>query len=293
MHVFRWDADSILKRKIKYIFTFIIIFVLLASILNFPSAFNFPQKTEIKGNKIICTFYFNEPNFETIEYNNSFYTIIKIENCTNTGEIGNPSLPVYPAHILIPQGSKIKNIKVTTTESILLSHDIENNPVFPEQKYYPSINSSEKPSFRQNKKIYESSNFVLNKRLEEGKTGFSRGFEILQLSLFPVDIRPKNGETFFYPEIKVTIEFDEPKPEAEKVNRFLRLEKNDVEFIKSFVSNPEETDSYTNFEEEDLSSFNKEDENYVCFEYSNGLCDPSDTYEYVIIKWFKRKNSNS
>ncbi len=242
---------------------------------------------------MICTFYFDEPNFETIKYNNSFYTIIKIKNCTNTGEVGNPSLPVYPAHILIPQGSKIKNIKVTTTESIQLSHDIKNNPVFPEQKYYPSINSSEKPSFRQNKKIYESSNFVLNKRYEEGKTGFSRGFEILQLSLFPIDIRPKNGETFFYPEIKVTVELDETKPEAKKVNRFLRLEKNDVEFIKSFVSNPEETDSYTNFGDGSSSIENWDDENYVCFEYTNGLCDPSDTYEYVIITNNALKNANT
>ncbi len=120
------------------------------------------------------------------------------------------------------------------------------------------------------KEIY-SSNELINKKIYSiENTGFCRGYKIASVKLYPVRYRPKDAEVYYTNKINLRIELEK---ENMKSSKLLRSKSNDAKFIENIVENPETIETY-NFDEKPLGN---------TLLYDNGLCDPAETYEYVVI----------
>ena len=75
----------------------------------------------------------HQPFLVTFALNNKTFTQISINNCLSHGQPGDPSLPLYPIKILIPQGKKVKDISIVDSHSQDIDYSFLEKPVFPEQ----------------------------------------------------------------------------------------------------------------------------------------------------------------
>jgi len=255
------------KNKIRAI----AIYLLVISII-IPS-YSFVFGTSIKSDSnenirtISYTIHFEKPILDEIDLNEQLFTKISMKNCISHAEIGSPSLPINPIKILLPQGKKLSKIEVSNTEIIEIQCDILEKPVIPQQK--PILIGLEKSdfSFEMNKVVYSSSSPVFNNLYSGVNVDYCRGYAILSIVLNPVQYTPKNGKVFYYPDIKITLELGEDS----LINQFYRNNFADEEWVGNLVVNSEETTNYGG------SSFPTN------MEYIDGLCDPNDNYDYVII----------
>jgi len=208
------------------------------------------------------TFAFTHPTIRTVYTDNSDYTTIDISGCISIGrDVGKPILPVKPVKLLLPAMTTVSSVSVTGASVELAS--IENH-VYPYQNPVP-IGFEPEEEFQFNNVLY-SSDEVYPSTLHDGyHIGYSHGYAILDITLNPVQYIPGEGMIFYYPELTVTIDFED----TGEVNQFFRNNPDDRNWVENLVYNPEMTDTYTN----DLS----------IVEYPGGLCDPDDDYDYVII----------
>lgn len=245
----------------------------------------------VNDNSIICSISFDPPILRDIEIDNSIFTEIYMENCISQAKIGDPVLPVYPALIQIPEGKKVSNIRAKYGKSVDINYDLINKPIIPQQELYPFSKGSGNIQFLKNEDIYESSKPALDFFYKEGDIGFCRGFSILTVYLFPVKYTPNTGDLSFFQNIMIILELNDIKSDFfGEQNRFIRYHKDDVNVINSMVENPISIETYEPYNSifEELGGKSNGDYTplnggVAPLDYSDGLCDPSDSYEYVII----------
>lgn len=261
-----------IKNKTHSNFTTCLILLIVLS--SFSLCFSVKSDFPSSDSCISFNVYFDKPVLTEITCENKTYTHVKINNCVSHGSLGDPALPFYTSKILIPQGKKIAGIDVVPSRSKIVSYNLKDKPVIPEQKAFPlSIGADD--SFIINDTIYNSTEPVNDKIYTDGEIGFCRGFEILTIYLHPIFYIPKNGVIRYYPNIKVTVNLEEkPAVLNEVSNSFLRLAKEDISFVGSIIDNPEDIGSYK-LPPAPLGG--------QPFDYENGICNSSDSYDYVII----------
>ncbi len=81
--------------------------------------------------KVTQSFNFESPQF--IDRYDGFVEP-QIKGCFNTGQEGEPLLPLYSAEILLPQGSQIKSINILSVE---YGEDISDIKIIPAQRQFP------------------------------------------------------------------------------------------------------------------------------------------------------------
>jgi len=260
-----------LKRVNKNKIRVIAIYFLAISIVISSSSFvlGVTIKSDLNENiqNLSFTIHFEKPSLNEIALNGQLFTKISMKNCISYAKIGSPSLPINPIKILLPQGKKLSKIDVSVSDSISIKCDILEKPVAPQQE--PILIGMEKSdfSFKMNKVVYNSPNPVLKNVYSDVNVDYCRGYAILSIMLNPVQYTPKNGKVFYYPDMIVTLELEEDN----LANQFYRNNFADEEWVGNLVVNPEETESYGS------SSFP------ATIGYTDGLCDSSDDYDYVII----------
>ncbi|UCD04242.1 MAG: hypothetical protein JSW73_01220 [Candidatus Woesearchaeota archaeon] len=217
---------------------------------------------------------FEEPFLFPITLENQEFMVVELTNCISVGEVGEPSLPVCPVHILISQSKVISNVDVDYFDETRIDYDLSNKPIVPAQKEIP-ISCEDVPDFALNQEIYNSDQPVPELIYENKGTGLMVGFNILTINLNPVRYIPKNGELYYYPKMEISVTLaDGFGAVSEQENKFLRLKESDVDRVSSLIENPSTISSYS-----------------VPVEFGtldaplNGscTCDPTKTYEYVII----------
>ena len=267
----KWDALTKLKIEIKYPYlTIFLVFILVFSSTFFGITVS--SEEHYLESHIICKINFDEPNLSTVEINNNIYTIIQLPNCISDSQIGDPAIPFYPARLLIPQNKEVISISISYKRPVKINYDFVKNPIMPEQECLP-FSSVSKPVFEINETIYNLNEPVLKETFKDGKIGFCRGFKILTVFLFPITYIPKKGEVCYYPEMTIKINLKDFKS---KDNKFLRLTDSDKKFVEEIIDNPEETNNY------DLPSAPLGGGDSP-MDYTDGLCDPNDSYDFVII----------
>ena len=92
------------------------------------------------------------------------------------------------------------------------------------------------------------------------------GYQILTIHLFPVQYIPASGRLFYYSRLTITMGLEQ----TDHISYLYRASSADAMKVKACVENPEIVNTY------DLAIRGK-----VLF--SNGLCDPSESYDYVLI----------
>jgi len=146
---------------------------------------------------------------------------------------GEPMIPYYPAAILLPQGADVKDVKVKTSAPIVQTGiDITwGQP--------PCTFSHEPVKVDRNEEIYGSDNDYPNKLFDIISIESFRGFEILNVHLYPVQYKPQSGTVKFYETMTVEVKFGEKM--KNKLYRGLYGDKADVAGI---VDNPETVGTY-------------------------------------------------
>jgi hypothetical protein len=146
---------------------------------------------------------------------------------------GEPLIPYYPARILLPQDATLKDVKVKPGAPVIQKGiDIPwGQP--------PCTFSDEPVSVEKNDEIYNSDNDYPNTLFTIVSTGSFRGFNILNLHLYPVQYKPKSGTVKFYETMTVEVKFG--KGLKNKLYRGLYGDKQDV---SSIVDNPDMVGTY-------------------------------------------------
>ena len=181
---------------------------------------------------------FSDSDSFTVEYN--FDTLV-ISDCapwiegTMLQEIaGEPLVPYYPASILLPQDATVKDVKVKTS-SPEIQHGIDLPWGQP-----PCTFSDEPVKVGKNEEIYSSDTEYPNKMFDIVSLGSFRGFQILDINLFPVQYNPKSQTVKFYETMTVEVKFGK-----ELKNKLYRGLSGDITEVAQMVDNPEMVEDYS------------------------------------------------
>ena len=287
--------------KNKFYSIFVVILITIMSFFGFSINISTQSYAEEIQSTISINVNFQRPHLSDVVLENRTFTQILLPDCISQAMPGDPALPVYSSQILIPNGKEVIDISVSYRNSINIDCDIANKPIVPQQEMVPFSSNNRGRPFAMNKTAYNKFTPVNNKLYRDGGTGFCRGFEILTVYLYPVIYRPKTGELSYIPQMKISVELkgdEHSKLGAglEKRNDFLRCSDNDKRAIKDMVINPESISTYEppvagrlggdaplDGGGEPGGTDSPLDGGESPLDYSGGLCDPADSYNYVII----------
>jgi len=156
-----------------------------------------------------------------------------IEDTTLRNIPGEPLIPCYSAAILLPQEADVKDVKVKTGAPIVQTgFDIPwGQP--------PCTFSDEPVKVGRNEEIYGSDNDYPTTLFDIVSIESFRGFQILNMLLYPMQYKPKSGTVKFYETMTVEVKFG--KGMKNKLYRGLYGDKNTV---AGMVDNPEMVGTY-------------------------------------------------
>jgi hypothetical protein len=146
---------------------------------------------------------------------------------------GEPMVPYYPASILLPQDAVVKDVKVKTGAPVVQTGiDITwGQP--------PCTFSDEPVKVARNEEIYGSDTDYPNKLFDVVSVGSFRGFQILNVNLYPVQYKPKSGTVKFYETMTVEVQFGKGMK-----NKLYRGLYGDKATAAGIVDNPEALGTY-------------------------------------------------
>jgi len=281
----RW-VSNIKIRKVKSLPIIIVIATLIIlSNLGTISALRFSPIIEISDLSITHTFSFDTPLLTDVQMNNRTFTNIDLNDCFSYAQPGFPAIPVYPAQLLLPQGTTVDDLHVTYKELQEIPYDVLNKPILPEQEFV-RVGMDENPPFVMNNTTYASPTPVFANFYENGGIGYCRGFAILTVYLYPVQYIPKTGSLYYFSEMTVTIDLTQPADATLTENlSFLRYSEADQAVIQEMVTNPSIILTYAQTTENPLENDMETTEGGEAplGGYNNSVCDPTKHYPYVII----------
>jgi len=239
------------------------------------------------------TYTFEKPTFTDVSIFNQTFTKIELHECFSYADPGHPTLPVFIAQILLPQGTNVANMYVTSTKSIPLLEDICTKPILPEQEYL-TLSNHQQPRFIMDTEIYNSTTPVFKSIYEDGGIGYCRGYAIQTIYLYPVTYIPKTAVLSYFPEITIHLELTYPKEYTSgTVHPLLRNTNADQNAIRKRVANPHLLSTYTTQPLETSGDTTETGEENPNIDPTNGynpldntsygLCNPEDSYPFVII----------
>jgi hypothetical protein len=191
---------------------------------------NYNQITEI------CSF--DRPCINQVTLDGSVYDRIIMPGCPGAGDPGEPNLPVRGVYVLLPQGTEVSKIEVTTGEKIFLGSGFNVEPVREPVKL-SDISSFSNPV--QNKLVYRSDGPLPETLFTEVGTYDFRGYKILVLLLHPVQYIPNSGELYYFRDMTVNV----GTVENGHINPLFRNTEHDEIEITKKVDNALAVDSYT------------------------------------------------
>lgn len=165
------------------------------------------------------------------------YDSVEMQGLSKYGAPGEPVLPFKTARILIPQGKELQSIHVAAGERKKLEgkFDVEygKTPI--------PISSDIVVVDRPNPSIYGSSTPFPRTLYSQVLEQYLRGYEIVLVTLNPVQYIPKTGELFYYETMTVTLNVKE----ATKTSPMFRNLPQDRTLALDLVDNPEVVETYT------------------------------------------------
>ena len=211
---------------------------------------------------------FSKPQLKEVSVHGETFTKISMPNTFSIGfEEGSPTFPVYPLQILLPYQKEVKDISVSTGDLTFIDNNrinLQEHPIAPYQK--PVHFGGEIGELVFNEHVYQSYQQQPNIIHSDYSVDESRGYAILTLNVYPTKYQPATNQIAYFKEIILDVELKD----SQESNALFRNNPNDEAWVKNLVANPEVTNTY---EANSLSTPL----------YSGGLCDPADSYDYVIV----------
>ncbi|MDI6839590.1 MAG: C25 family cysteine peptidase [bacterium] len=165
------------------------------------------------------------------------YDVIRLEGCDFTNTPSEPQLPVKTVYFLLPNDSKVKEVKVKSADFKWLPGEYN---ILPAQ--LPQILSKRAPiNFIEPKlSVYKSVDEYPDKLVEFKGEGSIRGYRIAELLVYPVQWIPKEKKLKLYRRIDISIKLD-PISQPTVKNRPKEIET----LIKSVVVNSDDLTNLT------------------------------------------------
>jgi len=223
--------------------------------------------------------HFGEPELRSVDLYGEAFTRVIMNGSVSVGHsIGRPEVQVAPVQLLIPQGTVVESIDILFDETIeidatLQGIDLLERPIVASQPAVP-IGHPPPGTLSKDEEAYLSTDRMPGKRYSSLGVGYSHGYPILTLNVYPAQYIPAEGRLFYHPDMIVKVNLKH----TGYINHFYRPNKiSDREWVEALVDNPEVIDTY---------GVPTLDNNNVPT-YPGGLCDPSDNnrrgYDYVIV----------
>ncbi len=228
----------------------------------------YAQTPDTAPDSITKSITFNEPVLGKKSLFGSFFTTVSMPGAINIAKnAGEPALPVTFIRVLLPPKKSVTGITVTGALSAcdIQDFDLANNPVMPYQKPLP-FGTRPPDELAMDRVIYGSNSLFPAVNYDEPQSSLCRGYTIFSVGLFPVKYAPASGRLLYYPEMSVKIELQD----SSTPNSNFRSRQEDEQWVKNLVCNPGACKGYHSV------SLSRAD-------YPGGICDPSDSYDYVII----------
>jgi len=161
---------------------------------------------------------------------------VEMQGLSRYGAAGEPILPFKTAKILIPQGKELQSIHVAASNRKKLEGEFNleygKTPI--------PISSDTVVVDRPNPSIYSSSTPFPRTLYSQVSEQYLRGYEIVLLTLHPVQYIPKTGELFYYETMSVTLDVKE----TSKISPLFRKLPQDRTLALGLVDNPEMVETY-------------------------------------------------
>jgi len=175
-------------------------------------------------------FVFREPRIEKIQD----IVRVTVAGLPNSNEYNKPRMPVKPVRVLLPQMTKVKDVRVipSTPEIIGSYKNIEvGSRIMPLQQ---QAIAKKKISIPHYSATYPENLFSI-----EGVYNF-RGYSILYVNLYPAHYTLSTGEITFYRSMTLIVSLEK----RDRPNRLFRGLERDNEIVHGFVDNPEIASTY-------------------------------------------------
>ena len=224
--------------------------------------------------KLTYTFTFSNPSITQTTIHNTTFNRIHLPNCYMMESIGNPQLPVKPVNIGIPYGNTIESITFTSQQHTnTLSKNNQkietNHPILPVQPHHPIGKQIHNQQLQMNTTRYNTDAFYPKTKGKIQPVQYCRGIQILPLTLYPVQYNPKQKTMNHAQEITITLQLKKEK--STNIHPFYTGSQTDKQYVQTLIFNPEILSTYNQPSKDNL------------VEYQDGLCNPANDYDYVII----------
>jgi len=221
----------------KVTFNYKAVLIVASLILMSASSLAVAERRD-NSNQLVMNYSFEQPNIKKINIENTVYDEVVLPGVSSTGNPGEPCLPIKGSYILLPQGTTVDKITITTSEKMCLGEGFFVKPV---GEIVPLSKRDSVSLPTPDEKIYSSSNEFPGDLFTEVGVYCFRGYKILVLDLYPVQYMPTSGELFCYNDMTVSIKLSSDKT----INPLYRgFEKDKLEVINK-VDNPKAVTTYT------------------------------------------------
>jgi len=225
-------------RNIRKMLNALIVIVAMLMILSLWGSVIILAEHEDQQRTISVRYSFETPVIQKITIDDTVYDHVFLPGLLVDGDPGEPCLPIKGAYILLPQGQKEYEINVKPGGLIHLGSNFKVEPmgiIVP----LSSVDSTLSPS--PNKMIYDSNEMFPGELFSEIGIYRFRGYEILVLTLYPVQYVPATGDLYYYQDITVNV-YTMKEQNNNLLYRGLQKDQQDV--LKK-VDNPEIAETYS------------------------------------------------
>ena len=215
----------------------LVVLVISFSLLMTSSVFVGGEENEHA--QVSISYLFGTPELEKISIGDIVYDKLTLEDAPCFGNPGEPCLPIKGAFILLPQDSKVVNIFVETGKQTRLGEGFN---IIPAGEPVPisKIHLARDPV--PDETIYGSTSMFPGEFYSKSGVYSFRGYDILVLSLYPVQYVPLTGELLYYPSLTVKVE----TAGGNVGNPLFRGLSKDKTEVLNKVDNPVEINTYSN-----------------------------------------------
>jgi hypothetical protein len=166
------------------------------------------------------------------------FDILYLKGCDITNEVGEPQLPVKLVHVILPSGSKVEKVMVSSAEGEFLSDRYQIFPVQPPRIL--SLMQQPVPFVQPKPKVYRQSIEYPGKLAEYTGTGFLGGYQLANILVYPIQYVPAEKKVKFHSHIEFKISYSPGGKEPLPIKRRSRIGKQVYQTIlKQATLNPQ------------------------------------------------------
>jgi hypothetical protein len=166
----------------KVTFNYKAVLIVASLILMSASSLAVAERRD-NSSQLVMNYSFEQPTIKKINIENTIYDEVVLPGVSSTGNPGEPCLPIKGSYILLPQGTTVDKITITTSEKMCLGEGFFVKPV---GEIVPLSKRDSVSLPTPDEKIYSSSNEFPGDLFTEVGVYYFRGYKILVLDLYPL-----------------------------------------------------------------------------------------------------------